>query len=59
MGVIPIVNENDTLAVAVRNLIDRWKKEQQLKVIRKSNSVTMTLYPQLQRPWLTRITSSL
>jgi glutamate 5-kinase len=58
MGVVPIVNENDTISVSVGA-----KRPSVMAVLlicapRKSNSAIMIPSPQSRQPWFRRITSS-
>lgn len=47
MGVVPIVNENDTISVSVSKstLLERGSTKTQMLRSRKSNSVTMIHFP--------------
>lgn len=61
MGVIPIVNENDTLAVAVRKKfqLHAFYETRADNIFRKSNSAIMIRYRPSLRPWFRQTTCSL
>ena len=54
MGVVPIVNENDTLAVSVSLSVMKYNGRS-AEASRKSNLATTTPFPPSPQPWFKQI----